>query len=91
MKNGKIIKCNGDTCWYVKGLLDRKRQPAIIQKNGSKRWYRKGKLHRTDGPAIEWIDGNVEWWYRGEKYYSEQAFKNKLTQQNLHEYLKKVK
>jgi hypothetical protein len=58
----QIIKRDGNTYYYLNGLLHREDGPALQYKCGYKEWYINGKYHREDGPAIEDANGNKYWY-----------------------------
>lgn len=59
---------NGDTHWYLGGILHREDGPAITKADGTKFWYLKGKRHREDGPAAEYADGSKIWFLDGKRH-----------------------
>ena len=65
MKETKIINIDGDTYYFMNGMIHRDGGPAIEWADGGKSWYKNGKLHREDGPAFERCNGDKEWYKSG--------------------------
>lgn len=66
--NDKKTGCftiNGNSYWYLDGLLHNHEGPAVIWSNGTKEWYQNGLQHRLNAPAVTDPNGHEEWWSRG--------------------------
>jgi len=69
MKDGLIIKDNGNREYWVEGKLHRGNNlPAVECKNGNKYWYVDGKRHRENGPAMDCYHGYRAWYIDGVKH-----------------------
>jgi len=56
---------NGNTHWYLDGVLHREDGPASVWSNGDKVWYKHGIIHRDNGPAVECGSGDQHWYING--------------------------
>jgi hypothetical protein len=56
---------NGNTEWYLNGVLHRADGPAVEWSTGANTWYLNGKKHRADGPAVEFSNGAKTWYLNG--------------------------
>lgn len=63
-----IDSFNGDSEWYIDGVIHRIGGPAYSSLDERyHEWYENGDLHRLDGPAVTFADDSGEWWHRGKQ------------------------
>src|ERR1700691_1776812 len=63
---------NGDTGYYLNGILHREDGPAFIYPNGNAYYYINGFYHREDGPAVIHPNGNM-YYYLNDKNITEEV------------------